>query len=60
MLAARAALDIKLTGRFPFVLLHFTSFVSFPLLQVLAVVKRDIFSLPNPFAVITINGSDLR
>jgi E3 ubiquitin-protein ligase NEDD4 len=31
--------------------------------QVLAVnslVKRDIFSLPNPFAVITIDGSDLR
>ncbi|KAN0132207.1 hypothetical protein V8E53_009973, partial [Lactarius tabidus] len=23
-------------------------------------VKRDIFSLPNPFVIITIDGSDLR
>jgi hypothetical protein len=43
-----------------------TSLVTVPLThppQVLAasgLVKRDLFSLPNPFAVITTDGSDLR
>jgi Ca2+-dependent lipid-binding protein len=39
------------------------SLIHLPIPQVLAasgLVKRDLFSLPNPFAVITTDGSDLR
>ncbi|KAI9454451.1 HECT-domain-containing protein [Lactarius psammicola] len=64
--AAGRTHSIKLIGRFSSVLLHFSSFVSFPplpsnpVLAANSLVKRDLFSLPNPFAVITTDGSDLR
>src|SRR5712692_7481249 len=57
--------SIKLTGTpsnhlTPTRLRHSSTSLSPQVLAASGLVKRDLFSLPNPFAVITTDGSDLR
>jgi hypothetical protein len=55
--------SIKLCGWFPSVFYSFpplSHFIHHPVLAANGLIKRDTFSLPNPFAVVTTDGSDLR